>query len=208
MKEAASGEVLNPTAGLQIASAGGHNVLQPLRLRPIGQCHCESVWRSEDVDRRAVHLVGLPSAVDDHPESRHPAGERCHEVVGHPSVDARNPSRNRHATASESPGRIIDGRSPGSSPRRRVSIRCLYLAGGERLLPDSATEFTAASECAVLGSLPLTPAGPTPGRIMTAIRPATEVLVACAVLAVLIVRSGSPGPRRPPVPRWPGGSPS
>jgi hypothetical protein len=44
-----------------------------------------------------------------------------------------------------------------------ASVRLLYLAGSERLLPDSATELTAASEGAGLGALPLTAAGPTNG---------------------------------------------
>ena len=44
-----------------------------------------------------------------------------------------------------------------------ASVRSLYLAGGERLLPDSATELPAASEGAGLGALPLTTAGPTNG---------------------------------------------
>ena len=44
-----------------------------------------------------------------------------------------------------------------------ASVRLLYLAGGERLLPDSATELPAASEGAGLGALPLTTAGPTNG---------------------------------------------
>jgi hypothetical protein len=63
----------------------------------------------------------------------------------------------------------------------------LYLRGGERLLSDSATELPAASEGAGLGALPLQGGAHKRGKSMKAIRPATEVLVALAVLAILIV---------------------
>lgn len=63
----------------------------------------------------------------------------------------------------------------------------LYLPGCKHLLSDSATEFTAASEGAGLGALPLQGGAYKRGKSMKAIRPATEVLVALAVLAILIV---------------------
>src|SRR5262245_18144796 len=98
MEEVARVEVLNPTAGLYIAPARGDDVLQPLRLCSIGERDGVSVWRREDVDRRPVHPVTLPSAVDDHPESRQVTRERRREVVRYPPVDTSNPTRNRHGT--------------------------------------------------------------------------------------------------------------
>src|SRR4030095_12507634 len=62
----------------------------------IDQRHGVAVWRGEDHDRCLVDPVGLPATVDDHPESRHVAGERCREVVCCPSVDASKPTTNRH----------------------------------------------------------------------------------------------------------------
>src|SRR5215510_4683184 len=53
---------------------------------------------------------------------------------------------------------------PFECPGEAVDPR-LYLAGHERLLPDSATEFTAASEGVGLGALPLTAAGPQTGEV-------------------------------------------
>jgi hypothetical protein len=76
------GQVVMTAAGLELASAGGQDILDPLALAAVGKGDRESVGRAKDVHRSVIKLARFSSHVSDDPEEGKPACELAGDAVG------------------------------------------------------------------------------------------------------------------------------
>src|SRR5919106_5936785 len=74
-------ELVSPTSGLELTTTGGEHVLDPIRVRSVGQCDEESVFLPEHVDRRPIRVSGSPPPVDDDAESGCPRSDTPDQLV-------------------------------------------------------------------------------------------------------------------------------